>query len=162
MARVLIVGCGCRGRELAKALAGDGHAVRGTSRRKGGLAEVEAAGFEGVTADPDRLATLMPQLSGTTVVCWLMGSAEGEAKAVEALHGPRLKTLLERLVDSGVRGLVYEGAGTVPAAVLVEGAEEVRLAGATWRMPAEVVLAEPGTPDWVAEMRAAVQRVLGA
>ena len=73
-----------------------------------------------------------------------MGSAEGEAAAVEALHGPRLKTLLERLVDSGVRGLVYEGAGTAPAAVLVEGAEEVRLAGATWRMPAEVVLAEPG------------------
>jgi len=115
-----------------------------------------------VKADPDRLATLMPQLAGTTVVCWLMGSAEGEAEAVEALHGPRLKTLLERLVDSGVRGLVYEGAGTVPAAMLVEGAEEVRLAGATWRMPAEVVLAEPGTPDWVAEMRAAVQRVLGA
>ncbi len=160
MARVLIVGCGCRGRELGTALAGDGHAVRGTSRSDDGLAAVVAAGFEAVRADPDRLATLIPQLSGTTVVCWLMGSAEGEAEEVEALHGPRLKTLLERLVDSGVRGLVYEGAGTAPAALLVEGAEEVRLAGATWRMPAEVVLAYPGTPDWVTEMRAAVGRVL--
>ena len=124
------------------------------------MAAVAAAGFEGVRADPDRVATLMPLLSGTTVVCWLMGSAAGEADAVEALHGPRLKTLLERLVDSGVRGLVYEGAGTAPAAVLVEGAEEVRLAGATWRMPVEVVLAAPGTPDWVTEMGAAVGRVL--
>jgi len=157
---VLIVGCGCRGRELGTALAGEGHAVRGTSRTEDGRAAIAAAGFEGVEADPDKLATLMPQLAGTTVICWLMGSAEGEADAVEALHGPRLRTLLERLVDSGVRGLVYEGAGTAPAAVLVEGAEEVRLASATWRMPAEVVLADPGTPDWMTEMRAAVGRVL--
>jgi len=162
VARVLIVGCGCHGRELGRALAADGHAVRGTSRSDDRVAAVAQAGFEGVKADPDRLATLMPQLAGTTVVCWLMGSAEGQAEEVEALHGARLKTLLERLVDSGVRGLVYEGAGTVAAAVLVEGAEEVRLAGATWRMPAEVVLAEPGTPDWVTEMQAAVMRVLGA
>lgn len=160
MARVLIVGCGCRGRELGTALAGEGHAVRGTSRTEDGRAAIAAAGLEGVEADPDKLATLMPQLAGTTVICWLMGSAEGEADAVEALHGPRLRTLLERLVDSGVRGLVYEGAGTAPAAVLVEGAEEVRLASATWRMPAEVVLADPGTPDWMTEMRAAVGRVL--
>jgi len=157
---VLIVGCGCRGRELGTALAGEGHAVRGTSRTEDGRAAIAAAGLEGVEADPDKLATLMPQLAGTTVICWLMGSAEGEADAVEALHGPRLRTLLERLVDSGVRGLVYEGAGTAPAAVLVEGAEEVRLASATWRMPAEVVLADPGTPDWMTEMRAAVGRVL--
>ncbi len=161
MARVLIVGCGCRGRELGRALAGDGHAVRGTSRTVAGRDAISGAGLEAVAADPDRLATLMPHLAGASVVCWLMGSARGEAAAVEALHGPRLKTLLERLVDSGVRGLVYEGAGTAPAAVLVEGAEEVRLAGATWRMPAEVVLAEPAGPEWVPEMRAAVARVLG-
>ena len=134
--------------------------MRGTSRTEDGRAAIAAAGLEGVEADPDKFATLMPQLAGTTVICWLMGSAEGEADAVEALHGPRLRTLLERLVDSGVRGLVYEGAGTAPAAVLVEGAEEVRLASATWRMPAEVVLADPGTPDWMTEMRAAVGRVL--
>jgi len=162
VARVLIVGCGCRGRELGRALAADGHAVRGTSRTEDGRAAIAAAGFEGVEADPDRLGTLMPLLAGTSVVCWLMGSAEGEAAAVEALHGPRLKTLLERLVDSGVRGLVYEGAGTAPAAVLVEGAEEVRTAAATWRMPAEVVVADPAGGDWVPEMRAAVGRVLGA
>ena len=162
MARVLIVGCGCRGRELGKALAEDGHAVRGTSRTRDGRAAIAAGGFEGVEADPDRLGTVMQQLAGTSVVCWLMGSAEGAADAVEALHGARLRTLLERLVDSGVRGLVYEAAGTAPAAVLVAGAEEVRLAATTWRMPGEVVLADPAGAEWVSEMRAAVARVLAA
>jgi len=162
VARALIVGCGCRGRELGRALAEDGHVVRGTSRTEGGCSKIEEAGFEAVAAQPDRLSTLMPHLAGTSAVCWLMGSAQGDAGAVEALHGARLKALLERLVDSGVRGLVYEAAGSAPAAVLVEGAEEVRLAGATWRMPVEVVLTEPAAPEWVPEMRAAVARILGA
>ena len=64
-------------------------------------------------ADPDRLGTLLPLLAGVTVVCWLMGSAEGEDAA--ALHGDRLESLLAKLVDSGVRGLVYEAAGSVDA-----------------------------------------------
>jgi len=55
MARILIVGCGCRGRALARELGERGHAVRGTSRTEAGRARIEAAGFEGVVADPDRL-----------------------------------------------------------------------------------------------------------
>jgi len=42
LARALIVGCGCRGRELGRALLAEGWAVRGTSRREAGLAEIEA------------------------------------------------------------------------------------------------------------------------
>ena len=160
MARVLIVGCGCRGRELGAAVAEDGHVVRGTSRGAAGCQRIAEAGFEAVEADPDRLATLMPQLAGTSVVCWLMASAQGEPQSLQALHGARLKALMERLVDSGVRGLVYEAAGTAPAALLAAGAEEVRLAAATWRMPAEVVSAEPAGGEWVAQMRAAVGSVL--
>ena len=59
-------------------------------------------------ADPDRLGTLLPLLAGVTVVCWLMGSADGDD--VTPLHGDRLESLLAKLVDSGVRGLVYEAA----------------------------------------------------
>ncbi len=55
MARVLIVGCGCRGRELAGALLAAGHQVRGTSRDPAALRALAAAGVEGVVADPDRL-----------------------------------------------------------------------------------------------------------
>ena len=76
MARVLIVGCGCRGRLLAEAVRADGHAVRGTTRDASGLEAIEAAGAEGVVADPDRLGTLMRALAGVTAVCWLLGSAD--------------------------------------------------------------------------------------
>lgn len=158
MARVLIVGCGCRGRALAGALRADGHAVRGTTRTGAGLAAIETAGAEAVVADPDRLGTLMVQLGDVTAVCWLLGSADGGAAE---LHGPRLQTLLERLVDTPVRGFVYEAAGSVDAAVLADGAAAVRAAAQRWRIPAEVVEADPAdAAAWVAEMRAAVGRLL--
>jgi nucleoside-diphosphate-sugar epimerase len=157
VARVLIVGCGCRGRALAGALVGEGHAVRGTSRDPGRVAEIEATGAEPAVADPDRLATVMPQLAGVAVVCWLMGSADGVAE----LHGPRLRTLLERLVDTPVRGFVYEAAGSVDPDVLSGGAAAVREAAERWRIPAEVVDADPGDrTSWVPAMTAAVGRLL--
>jgi hypothetical protein len=155
VARVLIVGCGCRGRALAGALGGEGHAVRGTTRDPGRLTEIEASGAEAVVADPDRLATVMPQLAGVSVVCWLMGSAAAE------LHGPRLRTLLERLVDTPVRGFVYEAAGSLDPDVLSAGAAAVREAAERWRIPAEVVDADPADREtWAAAMTAAVGRLL--
>lgn len=159
MARVLLVGCGCRGRSLAGELAGAGHAVRATTRDPARLAEIEAERAEAVVADPDRLGTIMVQLAGVSVVCWLLGSAG--ADSAEALHGPRLRTLLERLVDTPVRGFVYEGAGSVDPALLAAGAGAVREASATWRIPVEVVEADPGDHRaWLAQMAAAVERLL--
>jgi nucleoside-diphosphate-sugar epimerase len=158
LARVLIVGCGCRGRALARELRAAGHAVRGTTRDPARLAEIEAAGAEAVVADPDRLGTLMTQLQGVTVVCWLMGSVDGGA---EDLHGPRLGTLLERLVDTPVRGVVYEAGGSVAPELLVSGAAAVREASATWNIPAEVVEEDPSGHDaWLAAMGGAVSRLL--
>ena len=46
--------------------------------------------------------------------------------------------LCEKLVDTPVRGLVYEGAGSLPDEVLAGGAEIVRRAAATWSIPVEV------------------------
>jgi len=161
LARVLIVGCGCRGRELAAALASDGHAVRGTARDPATSGTIEAAGAEAAVADPDRLETLLPHLSGVSVMCWLMGTARGGEGAVAALHGPRLASIAAKLVDSHVRGLVYEAAGTVLAGVLAEGARSVRRIGETNRLPVAVVEEDPrDARAWVAGMRAAVERVL--
>jgi nucleoside-diphosphate-sugar epimerase len=158
MARVLIVGCGCRGRSLTAALRADGHAVRGTTRGAG-LGRIEAAGAEAVVADPDRLGTVTTALAGVTVVCWLLGSATGETAA--DLHGPRLETLLERLVDTPVRGIVYEAAGSVEAELLDGGAAAVRAAAGRWRIGAEVVEADPsGHAAWLAATKAAVDRLL--
>jgi predicted dinucleotide-binding enzyme len=154
MARVLIVGCGCRGQSLARALREAGHAVRGTTRSADRLADIEAAGAEAVQADPDRLVTLMPAIEGVTVVCWLMGSVEEPT-----LHSERLESMLEHIVDTPVRGLVYETGG-VPRP---EGATAAERVAKTYAMPVEVVDADPSQhAQWTAATAAAVQRVLSA
>jgi uncharacterized protein YbjT (DUF2867 family) len=156
VARVLIVGCGCRGVALGRALAGE-HTVRGTTRSAKRLRELEAAGIEGVAADPDRLATLVPALSGVSVVCWLMGTAGGSPE----VHGARLKTLAEHVVDTPVRGLVYEAAGSVDASLLEQGAQVVGEASRIWHMRAEVVTADPEDHEsWLEATEDAVKRVL--
>jgi hypothetical protein len=142
VARVLIVPCGCRGRALAAELAAAGHAVRGTTRDPGRTSAIAAAGAEPYVGDPDRIGTLMGAVAGVTVVCWLMG-----ALPVPALHGGRLRMLFEKLVDTPVRGVVYERA-------LPEGEAIARDAAERWRIPVELI--EPG-----GDARAAVDRLLG-
>jgi len=149
MARVLIVPCGCRGRALASALVADGHAVRGTTRG-GGEEAIRAAGAEPYVGDPDRIGTLMDALSGVTIVCWLMGTIP-----VPELHEGRLRMLWEKLVDTPVRGVVYEGA-------LPQGEQVARTASQTWQIPLEVLEADPLDHDaWLASARGAIDRLLG-
>jgi nucleoside-diphosphate-sugar epimerase len=163
MARALIVGCGCRGQALTRALREDGHLVRGTTRSGNRLARIEEAGGEAVIADPYRLATVTPLLAGVSVVVWPLASATGSDDEVEAMHSTRLESLLAKLVDSGVRGLVYEATGTVRGDFLRSGAAQVRKSGEWFRMPVEVVEQDPADHEaWVAAMRAAVGRILDA
>jgi uncharacterized protein YbjT (DUF2867 family) len=138
MARALIVGCGCRGRELGVALLEQGWAVRGTSRREEGLVAIEAAGIEPALADPERPATLLELVADVAAVHWMLGSAIGDAETVEAIHGPRLERFLEHLVETPVRCFVYEAFGSVDAKVLAGGAALVERAAATWHIPIEV------------------------
>ena len=110
-------------------------------------------------ADPDRLAPLVPVLGGVTVVCWLMGSAADSPE----VHGDRLRTLMEHLVDTPVRGFVYEAGGSVDAALLERGARIVREASRTWRIPVEVVSTDAALHDaWLDAMKGAVDRTLSA
>jgi putative NADH-flavin reductase len=156
MARVLIVGCGCRGQALARELVGEGHAVRGTTRDAARLASIEAAGADAVTADPDRLATMMAAIEGVSVVCWLMGTAHDGA---EQLHGPRLESMLEHIVDTHVRGFVYE-TGALERA---EGTAVALRAAATYNMPVELLTTDPAQHDeWLRAAAHAVSRVLKA
>jgi uncharacterized protein YbjT (DUF2867 family) len=138
LARALIVGCGCRGRELGATLIEQGWTVRGTSRREEELAAIEAAGIEPALADPERPATVLDLVADVTAVYWLLGSATGEPEAVEAIHGSRLERLLERLVETPVRRFVYEAHGSVDPDVLVAGAALVERAAQTWRIPVEI------------------------
>jgi uncharacterized protein YbjT (DUF2867 family) len=134
VARVLIVPCGCRGRALAGELRAAGHAVRGTTRDAGRAPLIAAAGAEPYVGDPDRIGTLMDALPGVTILCWLMGTL-----AVPELHAGRLRMMFEKLVDTPVRGVVYEG--TAEGAALARGCAE------TWRIPLAVLTAgEPPLP----------------
>ena len=161
MARALIVGCGCRGRALSAALVKVGHAVRGSTRDERRLGAIEAAGAEPILADPDRLETLVPHIERVSVLCWLMGTAEGDADRVAALHGARLRSLLEALVDTPVRGVVYEAAGSVPRTSLDTGAEVAGEVGRTFRMPIETLTADPADHDaWLPQAVASVERAL--
>jgi hypothetical protein len=151
MARVLIVPCGCRGRALAAELVAAGHAVRGTTRSQAGAAAIRETGAEPYVGDPDRIGTLMDALSGVTIVCWLMGTVP-----VPELHEGRLRMLWEKLVDTPVRGVVYEGA-------LPQGEQVARTASQTWQIPLELLDADPLDHDaWLAAARRSVDCLLGA
>jgi uncharacterized protein YbjT (DUF2867 family) len=150
MARVLIVPCGCRGRALAAELVGAGHAVRGTTRSQASAEAIRATGAEPYLGDPDRIGTLMDALSGVTVVCWLMGTVP-----VPELHEGRLRMLWEKLVDTPVRGVVYEGA-------LPQGEQVARTASETWQIPLAILDADPLDHEaWLQAARGAVDRLLG-
>lgn len=159
MARALIVGCGCSGRALGSELLEEGWAVRGTSRDAAGLEAIEAAGIEPARADPEQPGTILELVDDVAILIWLLGSATGETTA--DIHGPRLEALLERLVETPVRGFIYEGAGTVDAKLLAGGAELVRNAEATWRIPVTVTeTSREHGPAWVEELETAVVELI--
>jgi hypothetical protein len=118
--------------------------VVGAPGRAGGLASSGHVVEEADGVDPDRLATLTPRLEGVTVVCWLFGES-----GAAPLHAERLESLLEYLVDTPVRGFVYERSAAHPG-----GEEIVARAERTFHLPCAVV----GPDDALAE---AVERVLG-
>jgi uncharacterized protein YbjT (DUF2867 family) len=146
---------------LGERLADEGWAVRGTSRRDEGLAAIEAAGLQAALADPDRPGTLLELVGDVAVLHLLLGSARGAPELLEAIHGPRLESLLERLVDTPVRGIVYEAVGSVDGALLGAGADLVQAAGERWRIPFEIADADPGDASgWCEAMASATDRLL--
>ena len=162
MARVLIIGCGCRGMELAKALRADGHAVRGTTRSEERRAELEAVGVEPWIGDPDRIASVHYSMENATILIWALASATGDdPERVAALHGTRLQMMLERTIDSTVRGVLYEAVGTLPDEVLAGGAAEVERACRKNEIPWAALGADPGDwADWVGSAKAGVDDLL--
>lgn len=160
MARALIVGCGCRGRELGALLAAEGWQVRGTTRTDEGEAAIAAAGLEPARADPDRVGSVLELVGDVTAVVWALGSAGGPPETVEAVNGPRLESFMEHLVDTPVRAFVYDGAGPAPADALARGERATRDAGRRWHLPVAVV-AEPDSRSWAPVAAATLNGLLG-
>jgi uncharacterized protein YbjT (DUF2867 family) len=156
LARALIVGCGCRGRELGTELAGLGWQVRGTSRNRDGLRAIEAVGIQPAEADPDRPGSVLDLCGDVAVVVWLLGSAGGEADQIGAIHGPRLERLLERLVDTPVRGFAYEAIGSAGGKELAGGRRIVERAGETWHIPTAFLELRRDQPGWAVQTAGSV------
>jgi putative NAD(P)-binding protein len=156
-----MVGGGCRGLALARELVAEGHAVRAVTRTEERRGALEAAGCECWIGDPDRIGTLRYALDNVTLVLWLLGTASGPPDRVAALHGSRLRMMLDKTTDTTVRGVVYEAAGTVGADVLAGGVAEVRHARRTNEIPFALLTADPADrAAWPAAARAAIEALL--
>jgi hypothetical protein len=82
---------------------------------------------------------------------WLLGCAAGAPAQVSAIHGPRLERLLERLVDTPVRGVAYEASGSAPASSLRSGRAAVERAGERWRIPVGMLEADRNAEGWAGQ-----------
>lgn len=160
--RVLLIGGGCRGLHLAANLIADGHAVRAVTRHERNRARIEQAGAECWIGDPDVVGTLRYALENVTVLVWALGTAAATADAVAALHGPRLHMMLSKTIDTTVRGVVYEAAGTVDPATLESGVAELRRTCELNEIPSAIVTADPAAGrEWAAAARRAIDGLLG-
>ncbi|MDP2712802.1 MAG: NAD(P)H-binding protein [Solirubrobacteraceae bacterium] len=160
--RVLLIGGGCRGLALAAQLVADGHVVRAVTRDEANRARIERTGAECWIGDPDVVGTLRYALENVTILVWALGTASGTPAQVAALHGSRLEMMLSKTIDTTVRGVVYEAAGTVDSQVLANGAAELRRACELNEIPFAILTAEPaGGEAWAGAARAAIDRLLG-
>jgi uncharacterized protein YbjT (DUF2867 family) len=142
-----MVGGGCRGLALARSLVADGHAVRAVTRDESKRPLLESAGCECWIGDPDRIGTLRYALDNATVLLWLLATVD-----VPALHGSRLEMMLERTVDTTVRGVLYEGRA---------GADVVQAAHDRHGIPIAFLEADPGDEAaWAAAARAGIDALL--
>jgi len=82
------------------------------------------------------------------VVVWLLGCAVGAREELAAIHGPRLERLLEKLVDSPVRGFAYEAVGAVDEEMLEEGRWIIERASERWKIPVKMMTGQREDEGW--------------
>lgn len=104
---------------------------------------------------------MVSQLAGVSVVCLLLGSAAGANRSVQALHLERVPALARYCIDTPVRGIVYEGAGSAGPRLLAEAARALEEIGTANHMPVVIARADPADHGrWLAEMESSVAAVL--
>jgi len=113
MDTVLIVGCGYRGRRLAKRLIEKKFAVRALTRSAENAAELEALGIEPRLGDITDPNTLRGIGDGVCCVYSLMGSMQGGEEHLRKLHVEGTRNVLHALRGSKLKRFVYESSTAV-------------------------------------------------
>lgn len=143
MARLLIIGgTSHRALTLTKELTSQGYAVRAVTRNSENRQVLEEVGAEYWLGDPNIIGTIRDALDHVTVLCWLLGNAVGSPDHIEALHGSRLRMMLERSIDTTVRGFIYEANGNVPAQTFAQGCKEIERARTVHGIPCKTITAD--------------------
>ncbi|MFT4049957.1 MAG: hypothetical protein QM648_09000 [Solirubrobacterales bacterium] len=125
MARVLIVESGPRAAAAEEALSGAGYAVRSVA--------------------PTLAGDIVDALENVTVVAYLLGES-----ADPQTHDEMLETVLLKVVDTGVRGFVYEAPDDRPNEHVVHAID-------TWHLS----VADLESGDFAEQLVAAVNRSIG-
>lgn len=161
MARALLVGCGCCARGAGRLLTERGWSVRGTSRGERGRARIEAAGIEAAEADPDRVGSVVELLGDVTVPVWALGAPAGGDGELEKLQLQRLPSLLEKLVDTPVRGFVWESSLPADADLARRAGALLEDAERRWHLPMRTVAAARADhASWAQAVADAVEAVI--
>lgn len=161
MARLLIIGGGERGIELARTRIAARDVARIVAVNDNDAAAIEAVGAEPWHGDPSRLATIVGALEGVAVVCWLLADV-GATEGGDALHRDLLESFLSEAVDTTMRGFVYERAGQAGSELLAAGTAIVeRVASANAIPIATIDVASDDDAAWLQAAEAAVASLLG-
>jgi hypothetical protein len=145
LARLLVLGgASCRALSLTREMSSQGHAVRAVTRSEANRSAIEDAGGECWIGDPDVVGTLRYALDNVTLLLHLLGAADDPD-----LHGSRLEMLLERTIDTTVRGVVYEAG---------QGRATLERLATFNEIPHRVL--EHGDGDWDAAARRAIGELL--
>ena len=163
MARVLIVGCGCRGQALARDLRAAGHAVRGTTRDPARADAIAAAGAEPYVGDPDRVATLMEALGGRDDPVLADGHGDRRRRAGRgAARRAPADAVGEARRHAGPRRRARGRRARSRRPVLARGRAVARHGARDLEIPLEVLDVAPADHErWRAAAGAAVTRLLG-
>jgi hypothetical protein len=163
LARVLIIEGGDRALRLAELLVEEGHAVRLTTDDEDRREAITDLGAECWIGTPARLATLRAAIENVSVVCWLLAEMPADNGQLSDLHTSRLEFFLGQIIDSTVRGFVYETLGTTVPTELRERstaiAQDICMRNL---IPLQIVDADPSAQEWLESARGAIASVLGA
>jgi nucleoside-diphosphate-sugar epimerase len=122
--KILIVGCGYRGKRIAVRLIAQGYAVRGMTRSAEHAAALSALGIEPFIADVTKPATLDGIGEGVDAVYHLMGSMSGNDTQLQQLHVDGTRNLLNALNISKLQRYIYESSTAVYGQISGEWIDE--------------------------------------